>query len=737
MKINKFISLSLSLVLICTAGLMCGSTLQTKAITTPTIKENGNYIYNGNFESYKTAYYSYYGFEGKTVAHGKTSVIVDNWIGFNWKESYNNPVEISHTTDCYGGSYALKFDIPTNCQPLNLYMDEGPTLTAGTYRLTAKVKGDNTESTVRVQGSELYTATIKPTENWKEFVLDGIQISETGLGTIYVNSKAVPGIVFDIKKSSTATNLYIDNVRLEKIEENSNILPNASFEDPGSRIGGFAELNFGNGQLNECTNSWHGLTWVANKFKFYQTTDSYSGKYALSIYIPSTTGDNNNKELKLYPKWDTLNLDTQSTLPQGTYTMSICYKSNHTSSDNRFEILNGDNQFAALYLPSTNDAWQVKSVDFSVTAVNGLTLNSYKTNNINVNKSIRIYLKENGTIDGNIIIDDISIVPKHTINIAEAVSKIDGAIEVNRNDKTLSYPQVADNIKVSLKSSSDESVIDLEGAITPKLSRQFVDITYMLKNVDSTEDSAVTDTYTVIVPGSSDEKIDSAVRAIYAIPTQNFEVSQYPLFSKAQALFEFLSDDEKLCIPTDVIEIYGQRKASFEELNLVTSLVNGSFETGDLRGFENTNVIVENNAAVLTNGTLISQKFVLPAGIYTLKFDATNVADGFEYDVYAGQTAIGKTKAENTVIFSTDGNSEMIFKAQGSATIDNIIIEKNVVLGDVNGDGKINSSDIAAIRKHLLGVETISDIILADFNNNGEIDICDLVHLKVLATQSN
>lgn len=49
--------------------------------------------------------------------------------------------------------------------------------------------------------------------------------------------------------------------------------------------------------------------------------------------------------------------------------------------------------------------------------------------------------------------------------------------------------------------------------------------------------------------------------------------------------------------------------------------------------------------------------------------------------------------------------------------------------GDLNDDGEVTIDDVTALRKALLGVQSV-DTTLADTNNDGHVDIRDLVHVK-------
>jgi hypothetical protein len=52
------------------------------------------------------------------------------------------------------------------------------------------------------------------------------------------------------------------------------------------------------------------------------------------------------------------------------------------------------------------------------------------------------------------------------------------------------------------------------------------------------------------------------------------------------------------------------------------------------------------------------------------------------------------------------------------------------ILGDVNSDGQIDSIDLMAIKKHLLGVETVKNPAMADLDASGTVDALDYSLLK-------
>lgn len=79
----------------------------------------------------------------------------------------------------------------------------------------------------------------------------------------------------------------------------------------------------------------------------------------------------------------------------------------------------------------------------------------------------------------------------------------------------------------------------------------------------------------------------------------------------------------------------------------------------------------------------------------------------------------------DTIQFSYSGSSELAdFLANVEYT--------NVVLGDVNGDGNVNSADLLLLKKYLLGLEEASSIAWnnADYNQDTNVNTLDLLMLK-------
>jgi O-Glycosyl hydrolase len=139
----------------------------------------------------------------------------------------------------------------------------------------------------------------------------------------------------------------------------------------------------------------------------------------------------------------------------------------------------------------------------------------------------------------------------------------------------------------------------------------------------------------------------------------------------------------------------------------------------------NTNVYVsaykgDNKAVIVAinkGTTAVSQNFVLQNGtaskVSTWISDATrNVAAGSAVTV-SGGSFTAQLPAQSVVTFVCDLGGSTVGK-----------------LGDLNADGAIDALDLIALKKHLLGVESLKDLTVADLDANGAVDAIDFSLLR-------
>ena len=92
----------------------------------------------------------------------------------------------------------------------------------------------------------------------------------------------------------------------------------------------------------------------------------------------------------------------------------------------------------------------------------------------------------------------------------------------------------------------------------------------------------------------------------------------------------------------------------------------------------------------------------------------------------------------NEIIESTVKDADGTVKPMITASYDGNVVDRqypegepSVVLGDVNGDGKINILDLAKLRKYVADSDSVQiDLLAADVNGDGKINILDLAKLR-------
>ncbi|MBQ9355597.1 MAG: leucine-rich repeat protein [Clostridia bacterium] len=164
-------------------------------------------------------------------------------------------------------------------------------------------------------------------------------------------------------------------------------------------------------------------------------------------------------------------------------------------------------------------------------------------------------------------------------------------------------------------------------------------------------------------------------------------------------------------------------------------------ETYEVNGEEKTVIKIDESAFEGNEGiTSIS----LPATIQTICdyafYDCTSLTDVTLWSKYAaiGEQAFGyyyisrkvDGKVDGFVLTSYSGSTAEEYLSENDLSF--IRQEKPVGIGDINADGEYSSQDLVTISQHLLSVVSLENynFIAADLNNDGVINIIDLVKLK-------
>ncbi|TYQ15437.1 UNVERIFIED_CONTAM: dockerin type I repeat protein [Acetivibrio alkalicellulosi] len=150
-----------------------------------------------------------------------------------------------------------------------------------------------------------------------------------------------------------------------------------------------------------------------------------------------------------------------------------------------------------------------------------------------------------------------------------------------------------------------------------------------------------------------------------------------------------------------------------------------NINTDSLRGFVRVNSVDINES---TPGVTNPSRW---SGVY---FDGVPITitaipkEGYEFERWEGLT--GVSQQSETITFNPQNNMSItaVFR-QKSSTPTN----PTVMLGDINGDNRIDSTDYVLLRRYVLGISSIpvEDIYaVADLNLDGKIDSTDCIILR-------
>ena len=124
-------------------------------------------------------------------------------------------------------------------------------------------------------------------------------------------------------------------------------------------------------------------------------------------------------------------------------------------------------------------------------------------------------------------------------------------------------------------------------------------------------------------------------------------------------------------------------------------------------------------------GVIRPNSIRIGSGVYRVEFIGGSNA------LYASEMDIDPALA----VISPPGcyhSGSIYVHADGYTAVQDVVIQsKSIMIGDANGDGKVNVCDVTAIQRHVAEVELLTGACLfnADVNGDGEVTIDDATHL--------
>ena len=441
-------------------------------------------------------------------------------------------------------------------------------------------------------------------------------------------------------------------------------------------------------------------------------------------------------------------------------------------------------QWLLRYLDEYGETEDIEGVDsIDITTIGSgeawfeITINAHATREM-VNLGETYHKEANGgslsSIVGNL--GSLDKVTKIVVNYTDTTKEP----QVLFTSETISYINVDDNVVKLTNEISGTDVklqtVDQDGNV---LTGSVVDI-YRVNTVEGEEDTLIKSN--VSLDMVDDNPVDMAtIMGISVVPEGTYyliekDVPTNTSITTEKHYFTVAKDetgeytvkeyDESSCISVDGNTVKLNKKVVTTSDVVISSIGNSNgdkFEGATLTitskdGIDLSDVTSKNTTIETTKNsiTFVSQAtdtvISLPAGNYTLTEtvvpegytkansidftvteDGTITIDGVKVDKI---TMKSEKQPEETTTTTTTTTTEPTTTEPTTTTTETttttIIVEPSVILGDVNGDGKVKSNDLLLLKKYLLGLCDDTEIVRAsaDINGDGSVKSNDLLLLK-------
>lgn len=124
--------------------------------------------------------------------------------------------------------------------------------------------------------------------------------------------------------------------------------------------------------------------------------------------------------------------------------------------------------------------------------------------------------------------------------------------------------------------------------------------------------------------------------------------------------------------------------------------------------------------------------YVKSANHGTLKFELIDGSYSAAIPVSADQLSASGLHLYKESMGPTSGATEGFFSSLSLIARDSSAVIPDPVIGDLNGDDKVDSEDMLILSQYILGLTDIEDASLLDMDGNGSVDAADLLIMQMI-----